>query len=170
MAYVALTRGRRNNEVFLYQKFSQEADCEHAQPISSPALHQLRRGNKYSAEHYFKQILHNDDRPRTMNAEAQRTDPALLPEAVADVIGRHQDPPPHAHGRLARKHENRADLAGRLRTDDRRGSNPRRWHRPRRRWTRAMNGLGGAPARRDATTLLTATVATRAQHVARRGL
>jgi hypothetical protein len=44
------TRGRHNNEAFLYQKFSQEADHEHAKPVTSPAIHQMRRGNKYSAE------------------------------------------------------------------------------------------------------------------------
>jgi hypothetical protein len=46
----------------------------------------MRRGNKYSAEHHFKQILGNDDRPRTMHAEAERTEPTLLPE----VIERHE--------------------------------------------------------------------------------
>jgi hypothetical protein len=90
MAYVAMTRGRHNNEAFLYQRFGQEADHEHTKPVSSPALHQLRRGNKYSAEHYFKQILHNDDRPRTMHAEAERTERDLLPEVVAEVIERHE--------------------------------------------------------------------------------
>jgi hypothetical protein len=90
MAYVAMTRGRHNNEAFLYQKLSQEADHEHAKPVTSPAIHQMRRGNKYSAEHHFKQILHNDDRPRTMHAEAERTDPTLLPEVVAEVIERHE--------------------------------------------------------------------------------
>jgi hypothetical protein len=50
----------------------------------------MRRGNKYSAEHHFKQILHNDDRPRTMHAEAERTEPTLLPERVAEVIQRHE--------------------------------------------------------------------------------
>jgi hypothetical protein len=86
MAYVAMSRGRRNNEAFLYQRFGQEADHEHAKPVSSPAIHQLRRGNKYSAEHYFKQLLHNDDRSRTMHAEAQRSDLGLLPDVVAEVI------------------------------------------------------------------------------------
>jgi len=90
MAYVAMTRGRHNNEAFLYQKFSAEADHEHATPIISPDLHHLRRGNEYSAEHYFKQILHNDDRPRTMRAEAERTESGLLPEVVAEVIERHE--------------------------------------------------------------------------------
>ena len=36
MAYVAMTRGRHNNEAFLYQKFSQEADHEHAKPVAAP--------------------------------------------------------------------------------------------------------------------------------------
>jgi hypothetical protein len=90
MAYVAMTRGRHNNEAFLYQKLSQEADHEHATPISSPAIHHLRRGNKQSAAYYFRQILGNDDRPRTMHAEAQRTERELLPDVVADVIGRHE--------------------------------------------------------------------------------
>ena len=40
--------------------------------------------------HYFKQILHNDDRPRTMHAEAERTERDLLPEVVAEVIERHE--------------------------------------------------------------------------------
>jgi hypothetical protein len=89
MAYVAMTRGRHNNEAFLYQKFGNEADHEHAQPIASPAIDQARRGNKYFAAHHFRQILHNDDRPRTMHAEAERTDPALLPEAIAEVVQHH---------------------------------------------------------------------------------
>jgi len=90
MAYVAMTRGRHNNEAFLYQKIGQEADHDHAEPISGEEIHRLRRGNKYSAAHYFKQILHNDDRPRTMHAEAQRTELHVLPEVVAEVIQRHE--------------------------------------------------------------------------------
>ena len=90
MAYVAMTRGRHNNEAFLYQKLRQESDHEHATPVAAPAIHHLRRGNKQSAAHYFRQILGNDDRPATMHAEAQRTERALLPDVVANVIGRHQ--------------------------------------------------------------------------------
>jgi hypothetical protein len=33
-------------------------------------------------------ILANDDRPRTMHAEAERTDRALLPEAVSALLDR----------------------------------------------------------------------------------
>ena len=34
MLYVAMTRGRHNNEAFLYQRFTNEADHEHAKPLS----------------------------------------------------------------------------------------------------------------------------------------
>ena len=83
-----MTRGRHNNAVFLYQKFSQEADHEHAKPVAAPAIHQTRRGNKHSAAYYFRQILGNDERPCTMHAEAERTERGLLPELVAEVIER----------------------------------------------------------------------------------
>jgi hypothetical protein len=88
MLYVAMTRGRHNNAAFLYQKFSQEADHEHAKPVAAPAIHQTRRGNKHSAAYYFRRILGNDERPRTMLAEAERTERGLLPEVVAEVIER----------------------------------------------------------------------------------
>ena len=139
MAYVAMTRGRHNNEAFLYQKLSHEADHEHAKLVTSPAIHQMRRGNKYSAEHHFKQILGNDDRPATMHAQAQRTDPGLLPEQVAEVIERHEA---RRRTRMAawREHIKTAQAwqAGHQRMAAA-GHVPRRRHRPRR-GPRAVNG------------------------------
>ena len=35
MAYVAMTRGRHNNEAFPLQQFSNEADHEHAKPVAA---------------------------------------------------------------------------------------------------------------------------------------
>ena len=133
MAYVAMTRGRHNNEAFLYQKFSNEADHEHAKPVTAPGIHQLRRGNKYSAEHDFRRILHNDDRPRTMHAEAERTEPHLLPEVVTEVIQRHRVTPPRPPHRVAGPREVGAGVARRSRTDGRRGRDPQCRHRSRRR-------------------------------------
>jgi len=63
MLYVAMTRGRHNNEAFLYQRLPHEADHEHAKPVAAPEIHQTRRGNKHSAAYYFRQILGNDERP-----------------------------------------------------------------------------------------------------------
>jgi hypothetical protein len=45
MASVAMTRGRYNNEAFLYEQFSSEADHEHVKPVAAPAIHDLRRRN-----------------------------------------------------------------------------------------------------------------------------
>lgn len=90
MLYVAMTRGRHNNEAFLYQRLAHEADHEHAKPVAAPALHQTRRGTKHSAAYHFRQILGNDERPRTMHTEAERTARELLPEMVAEVIERNQ--------------------------------------------------------------------------------
>jgi ATP-dependent exoDNAse (exonuclease V) alpha subunit len=86
MTYVAMTRGRHNNEAFLYQRSRGEADHDHTNPISGDGIHIARRDNKYSAAHHFRMILANDDRPRTLHAEAERTERHLLPEMVAEVL------------------------------------------------------------------------------------
>jgi hypothetical protein len=91
MLYVAMTRGRHNNEAFLYQRFVNEADHDHSQPVSSDTVHFARRDNKYSAAHRFRVLLANDDRPRTMHAEAERAEPHLLPEVVAERLKRHEE-------------------------------------------------------------------------------
>ena len=52
-------------------------------------MHELRRGTKYAAAHYFRMILANDDRPHTMHAEAEHTDGELLPEIVGRLLDRH---------------------------------------------------------------------------------
>ena len=90
MTYVAMTRGRLNNEVFLYQRITNEADHQHATPMSGDAVHISRRDNKHSAAHHLRMILTNDDRPRTMHTEAQRTERHLLPEMVSDLLERHE--------------------------------------------------------------------------------
>ena len=90
MAYVAMTRGRDNNHAYIYNDWTARTDHEHTAPVDNAQIHQLRRGNKYSAAHYFRTILANDDRPRTMHAEAERTERHLLPDIVADVLARHE--------------------------------------------------------------------------------
>jgi hypothetical protein len=88
MLYVAMTRGRHNSEVFVYQRLTHEADHEHATPLSAPGIHQTRRGDKHSAAYAFRQILGNDERPATMHTEAERSAPHVLPDVVAEVIRR----------------------------------------------------------------------------------
>jgi conjugative relaxase-like TrwC/TraI family protein len=91
MLYVAMTRGRHTNEAFLYQRFANEADHDHARPSSADGIHVARRGNKYSAAHHFRTILADDDRPRTIHTEAERAERHLLSDMVAELLLRHQD-------------------------------------------------------------------------------
>jgi conjugative relaxase-like TrwC/TraI family protein len=88
MAYVGMTRGKDENHAFIYQPITGEADHEHARVASGAEIHTIRRGDKYSAAHYFRMILTNDDRPRTMHAQAERTDRELLPNIVAALLDR----------------------------------------------------------------------------------
>jgi conjugative relaxase-like TrwC/TraI family protein len=90
MLYVAMTRGRATNHAYIYQPFDREADHQHSRPVVGNDIHRLRRGNKYSAAYYFRAILANDDRPRTMHAEAERTDAHLLPRIVQDLLERRE--------------------------------------------------------------------------------
>jgi hypothetical protein len=91
MAYVAMTRGRHNNKAFVYQRLANEADHAHTKPLSTDDLHVARRANKYSAAHHFRTILSNDDRPRSMHTEPERTPRHLLPEIVCDLLERLED-------------------------------------------------------------------------------
>ncbi|WP_431241089.1 MobF family relaxase (plasmid) [Mycolicibacterium aichiense] len=90
MAYVGMTRGRDENHAFIYQPIGGETDHEHRDPAAGSQIHTLRRGNKYAAAHYFRMILANDDRPRTMHAEAERTKRALLPDLVSALLDRNE--------------------------------------------------------------------------------
>jgi conjugative relaxase-like TrwC/TraI family protein len=91
MAYVGMTRGKDENHAFIYQPITGEADHEHAHVASGAEIHQTRRGNKYAAAHYFRMILANDDRPRTMHAQAERTDRQLLPPLMAALLDRNDE-------------------------------------------------------------------------------
>jgi hypothetical protein len=91
MAYVGMTRGKDENHAFIYQPITGEADHEHGRVAAGADIHTLRRGNKYAAAHYFRMILANDDRPRTMHAQAERTDRELLPPPVAALLGRNDE-------------------------------------------------------------------------------
>jgi conjugative relaxase-like TrwC/TraI family protein len=91
MAYVGMTRGKDENHAFIYQPITGEADHEHGRVPDGRDIHLLRRGNKYSAAHHFRTILANDDRARTMHAEAERAERHLLPERVAALLDRNDE-------------------------------------------------------------------------------
>jgi len=88
MAYVGMTRGKDENHAYIYQPITGEADHQHAPVAAGEQIHRLRRGNRYAAAHYLRAILANDDRPRTVHAEASRTPRHLLPPAVVGLLDR----------------------------------------------------------------------------------
>ena len=59
-------------------------------------VHVLRRGTKYAAAHYFRMILANDGRPRTMHAEAERADRERSPTSSAGCSTATTPAAPHA--------------------------------------------------------------------------
>lgn len=103
LAYVAMSRGRDTNRAYIYTHFRREAHHEHTTPVAGADGHVMRRGTKYSAAHYFRMILANDDRPRTMHAEAEQTDRELLPNIVGRLLARH-DGRRDARRRALREH------------------------------------------------------------------
>jgi hypothetical protein len=82
-----MSRGPRHH-AYIHTHFGGEADREHTTLGASADVHELRRGTKYAAAHYFRMILANDDRPHTMRAEAEHTDRRLLPEIVGRLLDR----------------------------------------------------------------------------------
>ncbi len=90
VAYVAMSRGREHNHVYIYTRQAGEADHEHRHLLDDGEVHQMRRGNKYTAAHHFRMILANDERPRTLHAHAERTPHHQLPPVVAELLERNE--------------------------------------------------------------------------------
>jgi len=91
LAYVGLSRGRDANHAYIYTAFAGEGDHKHRSPVADEDVDVPRRGNSYTAAHYLRAVLARDERPRTMHAEAARTDPALLPDTVRRLLERHTE-------------------------------------------------------------------------------
>lgn len=98
MAYVGTSRAKDENHVYIYQPITGEHDHEHGRVVAGDDIHTLRRGNKHAAAHYFLEILKNDDRPRSMHAEALRTERGQLPDLVGALLDRYDE-------RLERRNE-----------------------------------------------------------------
>ena len=101
MAYVAMTRGRHSNQAYLYHQIDQRPTRSTPIAVAAPEIHLLRRGNRYSAARHFRQILGNDERPRTMHAEAEQTDPALATRPSRRCPRTPSGAPPRPRHRLA---------------------------------------------------------------------
>jgi conjugative relaxase-like TrwC/TraI family protein len=85
MAYVGMTRARDENHLAIYPAVTNEAQHHNSRDAD---IHQRHRGTKHAAAQYFRTILTNDDRARTMHTVAARTDRELLPTVVAELLER----------------------------------------------------------------------------------
>ena len=87
-AYVAMTRGRTANHVYLYDRIAGEGDHEHGE--TAAGIHAARRGTSTQAAALLRAVLGRDDRPRTVLATAADTDRAVLPEPVRELLDTHE--------------------------------------------------------------------------------
>ena len=99
-AYVAMTRGRESNTVYLYDRVAGEGDHEHS-PQPQPGVHQARRGDDQDAAQALTELLGRDDTAHTVAATATATDREQLPEPVAGLL----DSRAHALEKVRTVHE-----------------------------------------------------------------
>jgi conjugative relaxase-like TrwC/TraI family protein len=86
-AYVGMTRAKRENHVYIYDKIAGERDHEHAE--LDPGVHLAYRGDSREAAAALRNIISRDTRPTTVLATAARTDRTALPEPVATLLDTH---------------------------------------------------------------------------------
>lgn len=84
-AYVAMTRGRDANHVYLYEQIAGEQDHEHT-PTPDAGVHPARRGDAADAATSLLELLGRDEPARTAGATAADTDRAGLPAAVVALL------------------------------------------------------------------------------------
>ena len=88
LAYVALTRGRNANHVYLYEKTAGESDHEHAE-LADQGVHVARRGTSRDAATLLRSVLARDDQARTVMATAAETERAHQPAPVRSLRDQH---------------------------------------------------------------------------------
>jgi conjugative relaxase-like TrwC/TraI family protein len=86
-AYVAMTRGRTSNSVYLYEKIGGEGDHEHAD--TTPGVHAARRGTSHAAAKLLRTVLGRDERAQTVLATAADVERGQLPEPVRELLDQH---------------------------------------------------------------------------------
>ncbi|MFZ2509714.1 MAG: AAA family ATPase, partial [Gordonia sp. (in: high G+C Gram-positive bacteria)] len=99
LAYVAMTRGRDTNEVYLYERTIGEADHQHRDEQAAEGVHVAQRGGPAQAARMLRQIVGRDEPARTAHQTAADTSAEQLPELVANLVAEH-------HAALTRRHTN----------------------------------------------------------------
>lgn len=106
-AYVAMTRGRDTNCVYLYERIAGEGDHEHAD-TPTVGVAEGRRGDPAEASAALLNLLGRDDTTRTVTATAAVTDRCALPAEVVALLELREQ----ALNRAARITTPNADAAG----------------------------------------------------------
>ncbi len=110
-AYVAMTRGRQANHVYLCEQIAGEQDHEHT-PTPVAGVHPARRGDAADAATTLLELLGRDEPHRTAGGTAADTDRAGLPAAVVELL----DARTHALAQVRAAHEEHTQAAARAQT------------------------------------------------------
>ena len=84
-AYVAMTRGRHINKVYLYERIAGEGDHEHGL-TAQPGVHEARRGEPAEATANLLRLLGRDDSPHTVVETATAVAREHLPGTVSKLL------------------------------------------------------------------------------------
>jgi conjugative relaxase-like TrwC/TraI family protein len=90
LAYVAMTRGRQVNEVYLYERTVGEADHQHRDDQAAEGVHVAQRGTPAQAARMLRHVLGRDERAKTAHQTAADTPAEQLPPLVADLVAHHR--------------------------------------------------------------------------------
>jgi hypothetical protein len=109
LLYVAVTRGRDTNQVYLYERQAGETEHEHR---DEPGVHVLRRGTSAEAAHLVRALIANhDNQARTAHDIAMQTDDrGQLPERVRSLLHRRTHALDRRQTAYQHWHQERQDL------------------------------------------------------------
>lgn len=88
-AYVAMTRGRDTNQVYLYEQGGSDGDHEHGDHELAAGVHVARRGDARDAAEALHRMLGRDTRPETVTDAAAATRREGLPDTVVELLEVH---------------------------------------------------------------------------------
>jgi len=83
-AYVAMTRGRQGNRVYLYEQDAGEGDHEHGETVEGQTV--ARRGTDHEAAEALTRLLDRDNRSLTVVDVAEHTPREALPAQVIELL------------------------------------------------------------------------------------
>lgn len=90
LGYVAMTRGRESNHVYLFERAVGEADHQHRDGHDEDGVHLAHRGTLTQAARMLRQVIGRDDPAKTAHQTAADTPDEQLSPRVANLVADHQ--------------------------------------------------------------------------------